>query len=262
MPVQIQGIEIFSTVDRDKLAQIEALFHAHSYEAGDEIARFVEPLDGLYLLVRGKVEISILGFDGIIATLEEGSSFGELSLFNPEDVATATVTVSSGEAEVLFCSRDALNLALGEDDELALSFYRASTLLVVERLKNTNQKISGEISKSVKMAARLIEEVSTAGNLGQTQDQLHTVGSTIVSSMTDIVKSLLVMKESNRAVDPVEISRLADKAKEFYYSDFPVFQSVSSQLKLIGQHLDNVNLILSHEQVQEVDEDMSLDDLS
>ena len=172
------------------------------------------------------------------------------------------MTVSSDGAVVLFCSRDALNLALGEDEQLALSFYRASTLLVTERLKNTNQKISGEISKSVKMATRLIEQVSTAGNLGQTQDPLQSVGSTIVSSMTDIVKSLLVMKKSNRAVDQTEISRLADKAKGFYYSDFPVFQSVSKQLKVIGQHLDNVNLILSHQQVLEVEEAMSLDDLS
>lgn len=185
-----------------------------------------------------------------------------MSLFNPGDVASATVTVSSDGAEVLFCSRDALNLALGEDEQLALSFYRASTLLVTERLKNTNQKISGEISKSIKMATRLIEQVSTAGNLGQTQDPLQSVGSTIVSSMTDIVKSLLVMKKSNRAVDQTEISRLADKAKDFYYSDFPVFQSVSKQLKVIGQHLDNVNLILSHQQVLEVEEAMSLDDLS
>ena len=262
MLVQIQGIEIFSKVDKGKLAQIEALFNAHSFEAGDEITRFGEPVDGLYLLGKGEVEVSIPDFDGIIATLEEGSSFGELSLFNPEDVASATVTVSSDGAEVLFCSRDALNRALGEDEELALSFYRASTLLVIERLKNTNQKISGEISKSVRMATRLIEEVSTAGNLGQTQDQLQSVGSTIVSNMTDIVKSLLVMKESNRAVDPAEISRLADKAKDFYYSDFPVFQSMSKQLKVIGQHLDNVNLIRSHQQVLEVEEDMSLDDLS
>ena len=112
------------------------------------------------------------------------------------------------------------------------------------------------------MATRLIEEVSTAGNLGQTQDQLQSVGSTIVFNMTDIVKSLLIMKESNRAVDPTEISQLADKEKDFYYSDFPVFQSMSKQLKVIGQHLDNVNLILSHEQVQEVEEDMSLDDLA
>ena len=40
--------------------------------------------------------------------------------------------------------------------------------------------------------------------------------------MTDIVKSLLVVKESNRVVGPTEISRLADKVKDFYYSDFSI----------------------------------------
>jgi CRP-like cAMP-binding protein len=262
MAVQIQGIEIFSEVEEGKLGQIEALFITRSFEKGDEVTRFGEPVDGLYLLDKGEVEVSIPGFEGILATLKEGSSFGELSLFNPEDVASATVAVSSDTAELLFCPRDALNLALSVDEKLAASFYRGSTIMVTERLKNTNRKISGEISKSINTATRLIEEVSTAGDLGQTQDELLNVGSSIVSSMTDIVKSLLVLKESNRAVDPVEIARLADKAKDIYYSDFHVFEKVSKQLKVIGQHLDNVNLILSHQPVLEVEEDMSLDDLS
>ena len=262
MAIHIQNIEIFSEVDESSRDQIEALFVPQSYNRGDEITRIGEPVDGLYLLERGQVEVSLPGFSGILATLDEGASFGELSLFNPEDVASATVTVSSDNAEILFCPRDALNLALQLNEKLAAGFYRGSTLMVADRLKNTNKKISGEISISIKMATGLIEEISSAGDLGITQGELESVGSVIVSGMTDIVKKLLVLKDANRPVEPLEIAQLADKAKEIYYSDFQVFERVNKKLKTMGQHLDNVNRILSNQDVLEVDEDMSLHDLS
>lgn len=48
MAVRIQGIKLFSEVDEGKLGQIEALFNAYSFEAGDEITRVGGPVDGLY----------------------------------------------------------------------------------------------------------------------------------------------------------------------------------------------------------------------
>lgn len=260
MANHIQDIEIFSEIDESRLDRIEALFVSQTCDRGHQVTQYGQSVHGLYLLESGQVEVSIPGFSGVLATLEAGMSFGELSLFNPDDVASATVTVSSDSAELLFCPRDALNLALQVDEKLAAGFYRGSTLMVADRLKNTNKKISGEISKSIKMATSLIEEISSAGDLGVAQGELESVGSQIVSGMTDIVKSLMVMKESNRAIQPMEITRLADKAKDIYYSDFQVFDRVNKQLNAMGQHLDNVNRILSNQDTLEVDEDMSLHD--
>ena len=258
----IQEIEIFSKVDESRRGHVEALFTHQIYYRGETITEFGEPVEGLYVVEKGEVEVSIPGFEGVLATLGEGKSFGELSLFNDDDVASATVTVSTESAEVLFCPREALNLALAVDVLLAVGFYHGSTLLVVERLKNTNQKISGEISQSIKMATSLIEEISTSGHLGFTQDEIQVAGSTIVSGMTDIVKSLMVLKESEDPVPPEEIARLADSAKKIYYSDFQVFEKVSQQLQVLGQHLDNVKRILSQQEVVEVEDDHSLQDLS
>ena len=258
----IQEIEIFSKVDESRHDQVEALFTEQIYYRGETITTFGESVEGLYLLEKGEVEVTIPGFEGVLATLGEGKSFGELSLFNVDDVASATVTVSTESTEVLFCPREALNLALMVDELLAAGFYHGSTLLVTDRLKNTNQKISGEISESIKMATSLIEEISTSGHLGLTQDEIHAVGSTIVSGMTDIVKSLMVLKESEDPVPPEEIARLADSAKKIYYSDFQVFETVAQQLQVLGQHLDNVKRILSQQEVVEVEDDNSLQDLS
>ncbi len=110
------------------------------------------------------------------------------------------------------------------------------------------------------MARDLIEDISSAGELGSAQAQFENAGTAIVTGMTNIVKRLLVLKEKNREITPEEISQIADAAKEIYYSDFAVFEKVNKQLKALGQHLDNVNRVLSNQDLITVDEDMSLED--
>lgn len=261
MSLKIQNIEIFSQIDESLEAAIRDLFSPISLEQGKVIIEYAQPVDGLYVLEKGEVSITIPGFSGVLATLGEGKSFGELSLFNVDDTASATVIVSSETAELNFCPRASLLEALSGDELLAAGFYHGSALLVAERLRTTNQKISGEIAKSMKMAGALIEEISTSGNLGFAQQELHEAGTNIISGMTDILKRLLLMKQSGEAISHEEIALLADSARDIYYSEFQVFEKVHSQLQTLGNHLDNVTRILSQQEVVEVEEDMALLDI-
>lgn len=258
MDKDIQDIEIFSKIDPSRVSMIRDLFSPVTLEEGAVIIEYAKAVDGLYVVETGEVSITIPGFSGVLATLGEGKSFGELSLFNADDTASATVTVATGSAKLNFCPRAELVKALGADELLAAGFYHGSALLVAERLRTTNQKIGGEIAKSMKMAGALIEEISTSGNLGFTQAALQEAGTNIVSGMTDILKRLLVLKQSGEAVSHEEISQLADSAKEIYYSEFQVFEKVHKQLQTLGGHLDNVTRILSQQDMLEVEEDMSL----
>lgn len=261
MTIDVKQIEIFSRIDASRHDTVVGLFSARECVRGNTIIRYGEPVDGLYVLDQGEVEVSIPGFQGVLARLPPGSIFGELSLFNADDTASASVTVSSEQAVIDFCPRAALVRALEDDEVLAAGFYHGSALLVASRLRTTNQKISGEIAKSIKMASSLIEEISTLGNLGTAQKEIKTAGSHIVSGMTVILKGLLVMKESHEPIPPAEIARLADRAKEIYYTDFQVFEKVHSQLTVLGQHLDNVTRLLSQQELLEVEEDFALQDL-
>jgi CRP-like cAMP-binding protein len=257
----ISDIEIFSRIAESRRGMISALFSSRQHTQGTLLIRFGEPVDGLYLLQDGEVTVSIPGFQGALATLHKGSSFGELSLFNANDAASATVTVSTPTARLSFCPRKALVAALAEDELLAAGFYHGSAILVAERLRTTNQKISGEISKSIRTASALIEEISTSGNLGFAQQEIQTSGSQIVSGMTEILKRLLVMKSSGEAIPPEDIGVLADRAKSIYYSEFQVFEKVHKQLQVLGGHLENVTRILNQQDTKEVEGEMSLLDL-
>lgn len=258
MSLGIQNIEIFSQIHQSREETIQGLFSPVTLEKGTVIIEYGQPVEGLYVLDSGEVSITIPGFSGVLATLGQGKSFGELSLFNADDTASATVTVASDNAELNFCPRAALVSALADDELLAAGFYHGSALLVAERLRTTNQKISGEIAKSMKMASALIEEISTSGNLGFAQQELQEAGTNIVTGMTDILKRLLMMKQSGEAISHEEIAQLADAAKDIYYSEFQVFEKVHRQLQTLGNHLDNVTRVLSQQEMLEVDEDMAL----
>lgn len=257
----VSDIEIFSQIEDSKREMVLALFSSQQYDKGMTLIEYGKPVAGLFVLEDGEVAVSIPEFEGVLATLGKGSSFGELSLFNADDSGSATVTVASEVATVSLCPRDLLMQALDADKQLAAGFYHGSALLVANRLRTTNQKISGEIAKSIKMASALIEEISTSGNLGFTQQEIQVAGSQIVSSMTDILKRLLVMKQTGEPVSHEDIARLADRAKAIYYSEFQIFEKVHKELHVLGQHLDNVIRVLSQQELLQVDEDMSLMDL-
>ena len=260
MTNNIQGVEIFSYIAESRRDKLEALFSLLTYDQGASVIKHGEPVNGLYILNKGEVEVLIPGFEGVLATLDEGRSFGEMSLFSSDDLASATVSVKSITAELLFCPRDLLTKTLVEDELLAAGFYHGCAQMVAERLRTTNKKISSEIAKSINMASLLIQEISTSGNLGVAQEELITTGSSIVSGMTKILQDLLVMKQTGEPVPHEDIARLADSAREIYYSEFQVFEKVARQLQYLGQHLDNVSRILSQQDVIAVDDDVILSD--
>jgi CRP-like cAMP-binding protein len=254
MTINIGDIEIFSQMSGDQLDRMASIFTRSTESMGATVLECGKPVAGLYLLVEGETEVSIPGYDGILATISAGNPIGEMSLFHSENSASATVTVSSAQAQILFCSREKLFEALQADSDLAAGFYHGSALMVADRLRSTNNKISGELSQSIKMATELVDEIGSSEELGSAQNDLQAAGSTIVSRMTTILKTLLTMKSSGEDVPHEKIVQLADSAKEIYYSEFQIFDRMHQQMQQLGDHLENVKRILTQQ------EDFELED--
>ena len=137
---KIKDIALFSMIDESCVATVQALFESREYKKGTCILEYDRPVDGLYLLERGEVGVTIPELEGELATLGEGSSFGELTLFNAIDRASATVKVSSDVAQVEFCPRQALMEALKVHPLLAAGFYHGSALLISARHQREDQR--------------------------------------------------------------------------------------------------------------------------
>jgi cAMP-dependent protein kinase regulator len=96
---------IFQPLDRKQRLELVRRFTAHDVAPGVVVIREGEPGRGLFILLSGEVDVSKI--DGetkvLLATLEPGDVFGEISLLD-DSAATATVTAARAST-VLFLER-------------------------------------------------------------------------------------------------------------------------------------------------------------
>lgn len=123
-------VELFRNLEPEKLSELAKAARKQHYGHGEQLVQEGDPGDSLFLVDRGKVLISKAGSElgtGSVrlATLEEGSFFGEHSLLTGEP-RNATVAADGG-CEVLVLEKNALAPLLEADPSLAEKLSRALT---------------------------------------------------------------------------------------------------------------------------------------
>ena len=139
----------FGLAEIDILARLEpadlTLLHAHlvagCYQAGDAIVTEGEPADRLYLMTRGRAEISVAVGAGRrrLGTIEAGNVFGELALFSGGR-RTADV-IALGEVECWVLSRAELDRLGQASPRLQIEILTLVGQALAERLRRANAEI-------------------------------------------------------------------------------------------------------------------------
>lgn len=131
---------LFQPLDRKQRIDLVRRFSAHDVPAGTPIIREGEPGRGLFVVLSGQVDVSKV--DGeekvLLATLGQGSVFGEIALIHDEPT-TATVTAAAAST-VLFLSRELFQKLLAAFSEIR-DFVEG---LGEERLMDTRITMSSE----------------------------------------------------------------------------------------------------------------------
>jgi SulP family sulfate permease len=82
-------------------ADLASYLAAHTIPAGEELMREGDPSPGIYLIISGRVTVSVEGPSGHqvrLRTLLEGTVLGEISLYRDEPCTATAVTETEGEA--------------------------------------------------------------------------------------------------------------------------------------------------------------------
>lgn len=243
----IKDIEVFACLNDEQLKKISNLFEPKKFKAGTVVVQHSDLVDGLYLVVEGEFNVTIPDYEGVLAKLGPGSSFGEMTLFEDFALASASVSAASDENKVLFCARDDLLEELEVDHKLSAGLYKGSVIMMADRLRANNQKIKSEITASLQTASEVIDGLSPARKLEKARDQIDAAGQSIVSSITGVMKSLSDFKETGGPVSNDDIGSMLDTIQSIYYNEFQVFDKISQQLNLLEQHLENIRRILYQE---------------
>lgn len=126
----LKGAPLFSRVAAEDLAPLARMAEQRTYDPGERIVHEGEDGDQLFLIVRGKVEITRGGRQ--VATMGPGEAFGEISVL---DAGPRTATATAIDAtEVLAIGSEEFYEILYEQAEIAEGVIR----MLVKRLRDSN----------------------------------------------------------------------------------------------------------------------------
>lgn len=149
----VRGVPIFQELRDDFLVRLASVMDELSFPGQHTI--FTEGQEGrsLYILVSGRVRVHIGERD--LARLEQGSFFGEMSLFDAEPRSASVTTLES--CECLMLTQQQLYDAIDETPGIAVNIIR----LLSRRIRELNHKLNAY------EAALQKQDLSKAGsNLG------------------------------------------------------------------------------------------------
>jgi CRP/FNR family transcriptional regulator, cyclic AMP receptor protein len=130
----VRGVPIFKELRDDFLVRLASIMNEVSYPSGKMIFAKGQEGRSLYIVVVGQVRVH-LG-EQELATLDKGSCFGEMSLFDAEP-RSASVTAISG-CDCLVLTQQQLYEAIDETPDIAVNIIR----LLSRRIRSQNIKLN------------------------------------------------------------------------------------------------------------------------
>jgi CRP/FNR family cyclic AMP-dependent transcriptional regulator len=103
------ALSVIASMTTGQLAAIALFGEVRAFRWGQRVLIEGDEADGLYVLLSGHLRASVRG--GMVGELGEGEIFGEIGLLEGGK-RSATVTVVSADAEVLFMSRESFEQLL------------------------------------------------------------------------------------------------------------------------------------------------------
>jgi bacteriocin-type transport-associated protein len=141
-----------------------------SLSAGSVLIQEGRPIEVLYILLDGRLEVSLASLGGkVVAVLQSGEILGELSFLDSRPPSASVTAV--GAVTVLSIPRSRLSRKLEEDAPFAARFYRALGVFLASRLRRSQQRmgyedrriLDDEVEHEDELDPHVLEHVALAG---------------------------------------------------------------------------------------------------
>jgi CRP/FNR family transcriptional regulator/CRP/FNR family cyclic AMP-dependent transcriptional regulator len=134
----LRTVPIFSELGDGDIASLGRLSSRRHYPKDGVVFFENEPGDSLFMILEGRVKVTILGDDGreiILSILGPGDFFGEMSLL--DDEPRSATAIAAEESELLLLARDFQSF-VSENRTIMGALIR----VLASRLRHANQQIS------------------------------------------------------------------------------------------------------------------------
>ena len=140
---KLRAIPLFRELNRRELQAVVELIEIRKYSTGDVVFEQGVPGDGVYVVLKGCVEVIQKDSEGgermLLAQSESGSFFGEIALL--EDVPRTAAAVATEDTKLVLFSRDALHQLAEQRPHLGVKIAIQLARIVAERLRQTNHSL-------------------------------------------------------------------------------------------------------------------------
>jgi CRP/FNR family cyclic AMP-dependent transcriptional regulator len=134
---------LFQTLSKRELKYLAQFVYERVYNPGEPIFQQNERGLGMYLIAKGRVSIRTASSqqEVVVATLGEGSFFGELALVDPSHLRTANAIATERSMLVGFFQPDLLNIVERKPEMGAKILLQLSSVLG-RRLVETTERLT------------------------------------------------------------------------------------------------------------------------
>ena len=146
--ITLKQVPVFKNFNDSEFIELEKLMHRRNYNAEDYIFKNRAPGEGMYIIVKGKVKITVgtrSKNENIFAKLSNGEFFGELALFDDEPRSANAIAIEDSQL-LGFFTQDLMTLQ-ERNPVLGQKILFNLGGLLGERLRKTNSLLINEQSK-------------------------------------------------------------------------------------------------------------------
>jgi CRP-like cAMP-binding protein len=258
--VKLEDIPFLKEIPKPLMNKLAQQFQVKIFKKDTPILTYNDPVDSIYLILKGSVEILTHDNEERITILNSGSVLGEVSLFLSEKRATANAKAFEEECTLLVMPKKVIEEEILIHPDLAVSFYRGMCGIMADRLYKTNRTVTFKITELKKNLKNILEDHNILKKFKETEYSIENLGSNIFASLADVV-SLLDDKN-----DPIKRQSLSliEKTKKSLESillkDLQMIDRISQKLKYGIQFLENIERTINNQKLEPIKGDKKLFD--
>lgn len=133
-------IPLFQDLNRKELALIKRILHKREYKSGEVVFHQGDTGLGMYIIVRGTVNIVCGPESNLLTELKEGDFFGELALLD-DSPRSATAITKEPSMLLGFFKPELLDI-ITRNPKLGCKVLFKLAWIIGERLKRTNEQLN------------------------------------------------------------------------------------------------------------------------